>query len=373
MSGPLKTIKPSVRALKAYSLSPHHASIKINQNENPFDAPAPIKEEALRRLAKRSWSRYPDFIPTGLNERLADFASWRPDGVIAGNGSNELIQALLMVTIGPADRVLISEPTFALYRQVTTVLGGELVSVPLNAEFQFDVDSLLRSVEETKPDVVILCSPNNPTGCVIRDEDLRRLLQTAPGLVVIDEAYHEFAEHSVVSLLSEFENLVVLRTFSKAIALAAFRVGYLLAAPDLVTEIRKAVLPYNLNVFSQTVAEVAVEMYARELLPLVKLMIAERGRVFDEVKVIGGLEPVESHANFMIVRAAQGPKKVFDQLLKRDILIRDVSSYPMLSEYFRASVGTPEENDCLIQSLRELMLQPQPEQVGKGGLPPPVA
>src|SRR5258705_6212616 len=167
----LKTIKPSVRALRAYTLSPHRASVKINQNENPWDAPLAIREEPLRRFATRKWSRYPDFVPASLHEHLAEFAGWRADGIIAGNGSNELIQALLMVTIGEVKRVLISEPTFALYRQITTVLGGEVVSVPLNHELQFDMAALLKEIEETQPDVTIICSPNNPTGCVISDED----------------------------------------------------------------------------------------------------------------------------------------------------------------------------------------------------------
>ena len=351
----LRSIKNQVRALRAYSLSPHRASIKINQNENPFDAPPAIKQETLRRLEKRKWSRYPDFIPVSLQERLADFSSWQRDGVIAGNGSNELIQALLMVTIGEGKRVLISEPTFALYRQVTTVLGGDLISVPLTREFQFDVESLAREIEQKQPDVVILCSPNNPTGCVLSAEDLRRLLSIAPGLVVIDEAYHEFAQRSAVPLLNEFDRLVVLRTFSKAMALAALRVGYLLASPELVTEIRKAVLPYNLNAFSQTAAEVAIDLYEAELLPLVRAIISERDRLFDELKKIQGLSPIKSEANFMIAKATVGPKQIFDELIKKDILVRDVSSYPMLSEYFRISVGTPEENDLLVEALRAIV------------------
>ncbi|HJX90459.1 MAG TPA: histidinol-phosphate transaminase [Pyrinomonadaceae bacterium] len=351
----LRSIKSQVRALRAYSLSPHRASIKINQNENPFDAPPVIKEETLRRLEKRKWSRYPDFIPVSLQERLADFSSWQRDGVIAGNGSNELIQALLMVTIGEGKRVLISEPTFALYRQVTTVLGGEVISVPQTREFQFDVESLAREIEQTQPDVVILCSPNNPTGCVLGLEDLRRLLSIAPGLVVIDEAYHEFAQRSAVPLLNEFDRLVVLRTFSKAMALAALRVGYFLASPKLVTEIRKAVLPYNLNAFSQTAAEVAVDLYEAELLPLVRAIISERERLFQELKKIQGLTPIKSEANFMIAKTTVGPKQVFDELIKKDILVRDVSSYPMLSEYFRISVGTPEENDLLVEAMGAIL------------------
>ena len=351
----LQTIKPTVRELRAYSLSPHRASVKINQNENPWNFPESIKDETLRRLQTRQWSRYPDFVATSLQERLADFASWKHDGVIAGNGSNELIQALLMVTIETGKQVLISEPTFALYRQVTTVLGGRVISVPLTSTFEFDTPALVKAVQQARPEVVILCSPNNPTGSSIADEDLRRLLETAPGLVVIDEAYHEFAAHSVVPLLNDFPNLVVLRTFSKAMGLAGMRIGYLLAVPQLVTEIRKAVLPYNLNVFSQTVAEVAVEMYESELMPLVKRILTERERLFVELNAIAGLEPVASRANFMIVRTTVKPRRLFDELLARDILVRDVSAYPMLKEYFRFNVGTPEENDRLINALNEIV------------------
>ena len=171
---------------------------------------------------------------------------------------------------------------------------------------------------------------------------------------MIDEAYHEFAEHSVVPLLRDHKNLVVLRTFSKAMAMAALRVGYLLAAPELTREISKAVLPYNLNAISQTAAEVAVEMYEVELLPLVRTIISERERLYGELSRVEGLTPLRSHANFMVVRSTVNPKQVFAGLLARDILIRDVSGYPMLSEYFRVSVGTPKESDLLLSSLVEI-------------------
>src|SRR5215510_3142278 len=342
-------IKPSVRALRAYTLSPHRASIKLNQNENPWDAPALIKEEVLRRFAARNWSRYPDFIPTSLHERLAAFAGWTPDGVIAGNGSNELIQAVLMVTMGAGKRVLLSEPTLMLYRQVATVLDGEVESVLLTPDLRYDSDALLQTIEARQPDVTIICSPNNPTGCVIDERVLRSILDASQGIVVIDEAYHEFAGRTVVPLLNEHKNLVVLRTFSKAMAYAALRVGYLLATPELVREIRKAVLPYNLNVFSQIAAEVAMENYETELRPLVKEITTERDRLFRELSQIEGLAPVESEANFIVVKSGNtDPARIFADLLKHGILIRDVSGYPMLKEYFRFSVGTPEENDRLL-------------------------
>jgi histidinol-phosphate aminotransferase len=367
------SIKDPVLALRPYALVPHRASVKLNQNENPWDAPLEIKRETLIRMNDRAWSRYPDFTPQRLHERLAEFSGWQADGIIAGNGSNELIQALLMVTIGEGKRVLIAEPTFALYRQITTVLGGEVASVPLSRDFQFDVAALLQEIEETQPAVTIICSPNNPTGCVIGDEHLVVLLKAARGLIVVDEAYHEFADpaspapgvvneqpgwsggHSAVPLISDHENLVVLRTFSKAMAMAALRVGYLLASPALVVQIAKAVLPYNLNALSQTAAEVAIEMFELKLKPLVECICAERDRLYVELTNIPGLVPVKSQANFMVVRTNKYPKRVFSELLKRDILIRDVSGYPMLNHYFRVSVGTPAENDLLVRALREIL------------------
>jgi len=354
MSKPLNAIKAKVQALRAYSLSSDRASIKLNQNENPWNLPPEIGSEILRRVNERPWSRYPDFHARALHERLAEFAGWKADGIIAGNGSNELIQALLMVTVGSGTRVLISEPTFALYRQITTVLGGEVIRVPLSSKLTYDGEALRRAIESASPQVTIICSPNNPTGCVIDPKDLESLLEATRGLIVIDEAYHEFSGESVVPLLRQHPNLIVLRTFSKAMAMAGLRVGYLLTAPELAQEIAKAVLPYNLNVISQTAAQVAVEMYESTLKPLVNLICAERDRVYERLKEIKGLEPMSSRGNFMLVRSAMSPRLVFDELLRRDILIRDVSAYPMLGNYFRISVGTPEENDQLLASLREI-------------------
>ena len=354
MPQPLNTIKERVRALRPYSLSADRAPVKLNQNESPWDAPAEIKREALRRLEMRAWSRYPDFVPHSLHQALAGFSGWEADGILAGNGSNELIQALLMVTVGEGTRVLISEPTFALYRQITTILGGELMSVPLKDDLTYDATALEEAIERARPDVTIICSPNNPTGCRLSDSELVTLLEASAGLVVIDEAYFEFSERTVVPLLESYPNLAVLRTFSKAMAMAALRVGYLLAAPALVREISKAVLPYNLNAFSQMAAEVAVEMYEDKLRPPIRLMISERARLTSALSSIEGLSPVPSEANFMVVRSAIEPRRVFHELLQRGILVRDVSGYPLLKDYFRLSVGTPAENDLLIENLREI-------------------
>jgi histidinol-phosphate aminotransferase len=353
----LDTIKAGVRELRPYSLRPYRARVKLNQNENAWDAPVEIRQETLRRLEERRWSRYPDFTPERLRERLAEFAGWTTEGVLAGNGSNELIQALLMVTIEKGNNVLINEPTFALYRQVTTILGGETTTVSLSSDLSYDTNALIKAVETSRPRVTIICSPNNPTGCLLGHADLASLLGASTGLVAVDEAYFEFSGQTVVSLLKDYPNLVVLRTFSKAMALAGLRVGYLLSAPQLVQEIAKALLPYNLNIVSQIAAEVALELFPGKLKPLVQNICDERDRVYAELTKIPGLEPVRSAANFMVVRSSVVPSTIFNELLKRDILIRDVSRYPMLQDYFRISIGTPEENDLLLTSLREVMVQ----------------
>jgi len=350
----LEKIKPAVRAITAYTLAPYRATIKLNQNESPYEMPDEIKREVERRLAERKWSRYPDFVPASLLERLAEFAGWKPEGTLAGNGSNELIQATLMVTVGAGSRVLIAEPTFTLYRQIVTVLGGEVISVPLTADLQFDVEAIRSRAIEERADVVIICSPNNPTGCRIDEDDLVRLAKGFDGLVVIDEAYHEFSGKTVVPWLSELPNLIVLRTFSKAMAMAGLRVGYLLASPELAREVHKATLPYNLNFFSATAAEVACEKYDL-LRPQVEKSISERERLFESLSSIEGIHPVRSWANFMVARTEIQVKKLFEEVLARDILVRDVSRYPMLADYFRVSVGTPEENDRFVAALTEVM------------------
>jgi len=355
MHDPLENVKPAVRGMRAYSLQPHRARIKINQNENPFDMPGEIKDEVSRRLATRPWSRYPDFVAAELLEQLAAFAGWIPQGTLAGNGSNELIQAVLAVLVGPGVRVVIPEPTFTLYRQIVTIFGGEIIAVPLTTRFSFDVPALMRATTGLPTGVVILCSPNNPTGCRVQDEDLKALARGFNGIVIVDEAYHEFARHTTVPLLNELPNLIVLRTFSKAMAMAGLRVGYMLASPELTREVHKATLPYNLNFVSSTIARVACERYDALLKPLVERLIEERDRLSAAIALIPGLNSVPSEANFFLVKTAVRPGRLFEELLNRDILARDVSHYPMLGDYLRLSVGKPEENDAVISALRDIM------------------
>jgi histidinol-phosphate aminotransferase len=257
-----------------------------------------------------------------------------------------------MVTVGPGTRVVIPEPTFTLYRQIVTVLGGEVVSVPLTPALQFDTGAIRDQAK--RADVIIICSPNNPTGCRIGEEEISDIARDFNGIIVVDEAYHEFSGRTLVPLLAELSNLIVLRTFSKAMAMAGLRVGYLLASPELAREVHKATLPYNLNFFSATAAEVACERY--DLLgPQIEKIVSERERLLAEMSAMPGIAPVASHANFLVARSPINPQKLFEQLLARDILIRDVSRYPMLKDYFRVSVGSAEDNDRLTGALKNII------------------
>jgi histidinol-phosphate aminotransferase len=232
------------------------------------------------------------------------------------------------------------------------VLGGEVISVPLTPALQFDTGAIRDKA--ARADVIIICSPNNPTGCRISEEEISEIARDFKGIVVVDEAYHEFSGRTLVPLLAELPNLIVLRTFSKAMAMAGLRVGYLLASPELAREVHKATLPYNLNFFSATAAEVACERYDL-LRPQIEMIVSERERLFAEMSMMPGIAPVASHANFLVARTPINPQNLFEEMLARDILIRDVSRYPMLKDYFRASVGLIEENDRLIGALKSII------------------
>ncbi len=362
---PLRHVKPSVRALAAYTLAQREAPIKINQNENPWDLPESVKRRVLEGALARPWSRYPEFDPKELLDNLARFSGWRADGILAGNGSNEAIEALLLVTVGPGTSVVIPEPTFTLYALMTTILGGEPTpsqgalkvtgasgSPGTHApSFVYDVEALLESREESQASLTIICSPNNPTGTSLSSADVERLCRASDSLVVIDEAYHEFSGRTVVPLLERHPNLVILRTFSKAMALAGLRLGYLLASPELVREVNKARLPYNVNFFSQMAAIAALE--EKEVLATsVRRLVGERERLLDRLADVPGVRAFSSDANFFLLECLSAdPKAVFASMLRRGVLVRDVTSYPMLGRCLRVSVGTEAENDAFLHAL----------------------
>ena len=346
-------IKPEVRGLSAYTLEHFDADVKLDQNENPYEPPQDLKREVVERVLHRPWGRYPEFVPASLIHALAKFTGWHEEGILVGNGSNELIQASLTVTLGPGRKLAVPQPTFTLYKLMATALQAEVAEILLDAErLTFDVDKLLEASRTSE--VVVVSTPNNPTGNLFDRDALVALLKNAKGLVLVDEAYHEFSGQTAFSLLPEHRNLVVLRTFSKAMAMAGLRFGYMMAHPEIAREVYKWKLPYNVNIFTLTAAELVIER--RSLLnQAIANLIRERDRVFDELQKRASVLAFPSKANFILMKTARPAHRLFDGLYSQGVLVRDVSSYPLLDRCLRVSIGTPEENDRFLVALDQAL------------------
>jgi histidinol-phosphate aminotransferase len=329
--------RATVAAMTAYTLELREAEIKLNQNESPFDFP--FKEEALARVARRAWNRYPDFESIALRSALAKAYGMEADNVLVGNGSNELLAAAIGTFVGPGTPVVFARPTFALYEKLVTIAGGLPVPIDLDpATGLLPLDEMLRTLAAMRGAVVIVCSPNNPTGGVLPDGGIDQLLATG-ATVLFDRAYGDFALDTLPLL---DERLVTFSTFSKAWGLAALRVGWLVSTAKTCREIRKVKLPYSLNIISETVAAIALERRATRDANVAQI-IAERERMLDAMRAMGGLTVYPSRANFIAFRSPVA----FEDFLARGILIRKYA------DFLRVSVGTREENDAFLATLKE--------------------
>lgn len=351
-------VKPEVRALTPYSLKLHEYEIKLNQNENPFGFPKELKEEVWRRLRTRDWARYPDFYLREITERLAEHAGVPPDWVLVGNGSNELLQMTFLATLARGDTIVAPVPTFTLYRLQGVVMGATVVEPCLaSGHFDLPVEQITETIAAENPKLVVLCSPNNPTGNTHSVDSVRTAIDAASNsLILLDEAYVEFCDQDYGTLLDEYENIALLRTFSKAWALAGARVGYMIAHPQLIEQISKVKLPYGLNIFSEAVALVALEhrdLFARQVAHIVE----QRNKLCTALSELPGVHVYPSQANFILCRFDKPTDAVFDACLGAGILIRDVSHYPMLDSHLRISVGTEEENEALVSALSDFLIK----------------
>ena len=323
--------------------------IRLNGNENPYGA-SPRVAAVLAEF--RNFNHYPDPEQRQLRQALASYVGVAPEQLVAGNGSDELIDLLLRIFVGPGDQVIIPSPSFGMYSVNTEFCGGEAVLVPRDANFEIDLEAVKLAVN-ARTKAVLLCSPNNPSGNTVSEAEVRALLDTGR-LVVVDEAYFEFCGQTAMPLLAEYPNLVALRTFSKWAGLAGLRIGLGAMHPDLAGTIMTVKPPYNVNLAAE-VALIASLDDIPALLERVQSIIVERERMAGLLAAIPGVHPYPSQANFILVRLPDGSgPRIFDALCQRGIFLRHWNN-PRLADCIRISVGLPEETDAVAAALSELV------------------
>lgn len=344
------TIRDEIRATSSYSTAKPSGMIELHANENPWPLPASLRGELAAVVAEAAVNRYPEGAGDRVKEALA-LALPVPSGaaIVLGNGSDELIQIVTAAVARPGATVLAPDPTFVMYRIYAMQSGVRYAPAPLRSDFTLDDDAFLATIAREYPALVWLASPNNPTGRALPLATIERILAAAPGLVVVDEAYADFAGTTLLPRVLEFPNLVVLRTLSK-VGLAGARLGYAVAHPAWIAELDKVRSPYNVNALTQ--AAVPVVLAASDVLAAqVAKIRAERGRLAAALAAIPGVQVTPSDANFLLVRvpdagAAQA------RLRAAGILVKNLhGGHPLTANCLRITIGTPSENDALLRAL----------------------
>ncbi|MEM8487314.1 MAG: histidinol-phosphate transaminase [Bacteroidota bacterium] len=352
-----QTIRPSIRAQKPYLVpgSKAQPATKLNQNESPFDLPEAIKKELVDVFLKTPFNRYPKEHPYQLINALAEELGHPTEGILVGNGSNELTYTLGMCLIAPDTPVVLPTPMFSLYTSVVKMFAGNLIAVPPLPSLHFDMDAIATAVETHQPALTVLTTPNNPTGLAIALPEIRRIAELANGFVLVDEAYVEFtAEESAFSLLETFPNVILMRTFSKAYGLAGLRIGYLIGHPEIIGEFMKSRLPFMIDKLSESIA-----------LTLLKRrdMIAERiafmqtscMEMTTAMQAMPGVDVIPSQTNFVIFKTQQAPGALMQKLIESGVLVRNMMGYPELAGYLRVNAGSAEENKAFLRALEDAL------------------
>jgi histidinol-phosphate aminotransferase len=327
--------------------------VRLNTNESPFPPPDAWLDDFVAGLRDIQWHRYPDRAATALRAAVGELHGVGTEQVFCANGSNEVLQSICLAYGGPGRTVATFEPTYALHSHIAHLTGTGVCSAGRRDDFSLDLDVVTDLLAAESPAITFVCSPNNPTGTAEDRGTVQAVIDAAPGLVVVDEAYGQFADWSAVDLVADDRPLIVTRTFSKTWSLAALRLGYVIAPAPIVAMLERVTLPYHLDAAKQLAGRLAVQ-YKEEMADRIATLVRERQRLLGRL----GSLPVTtwpSQANFVLFRPEQTAADVWDKLVERSVLIRDTSSWPGLEGCLRVTVGTPEENDRFLAALTEVL------------------
>lgn len=347
---PEKLIKPSIRSLKAYDAPAYPCRVKLDAAEGPYAPPEQVAERLAELARFLPYQRYPAVDASELKKALAAWYRTSPDRLVVGNGSDELIQLICTVFGGQGTKVLIPAPTFSMYAVIARALDMEPVEVDLLEDWSLDLQAMLDALEDDAVRIVFLASPNNPTGNRFDQEAIEAIIEANRALVVIDEAYGEFAGSTLAGLLDGHPHVVVLHSCSK-IGLAGLRLGTLIAGPSVVAAVEKARLPYNVNSFTQAAVRLVLE-HKEALERQIEAVRAERGRLLEALGAQPGVTAYPSQANFVLLRVDGLEAGVLhERLLEAGVLVRYFGGPGRLGRCLRVTVGKPEENTAFLEAL----------------------
>ena len=356
MTGPKR--RDDLRDLEGYHSPQVDVAVRLNTNESPYPPPPEFFEAWTAEVSRAKAHRYPDRAARALRAALGGFLGVPAGRVFCANGSNEVLQTLLLTYGGPGRTALVFEPSYVLHSHIARITGTGVVTGERGVDFRLDPSAAAGLVEAHEPDVVFLTTPNNPTGMVEPRETVEALLapiaaRAKPGLLVIDEAYAEFSPWSALDMIGDGVPLVVVRTYSKVWSMAAFRLGFCVAPESIVEELEMVVLPYHLSVPTQVAGTVALR-FTGDMDSRVSSIMTERDRVGAALTAIDGVEAFPSGANFILFRTADGPA-TWEGLLEAGVLVRNFARWPRLDNCLRVTIGRPEENDAFLAALKEVL------------------
>jgi histidinol-phosphate aminotransferase len=346
----LSRLRPELTKLQAYSVPDATGLVKLDAMENPFTWPVAMRTKWLEQLSHAQVNRYPEPNPEGLKQKLKhQFGPHDASDILLGNGSDELIQLLVLAVAKPGACILTVSPSFSMYRMIAEMIGVDCHVVALDENHELDKAAMLTAIEKYDPALIFLAYPNNPTGNSWNRGDIQAIMDNSKGIVVIDEAYGPFAADSFTNDLKNNNNMLLLRTASK-LGLAAIRFGWLAGDSTLIAELNKIRLPYNINQLTQLTMEFALDNYElfAEQAETIRVL---RGSLFGQLSAMEGVKPYNSEANFILIKVlTSDASEVFDRLLEQKVLIKNVSKQTGLDQCLRVTVGSKEENKIFCEA-----------------------